>query len=75
MHNVIIFYVLFYFAETTKKNSYIFEEDMKLFVLLGVHSGLKQRHENVLQHVGKTVYQLLGLENVTETHKIQLFVL
>lgn len=39
---------------------------MKLFVLLWVHSGLKQRKENVLQHLGEIGHKLLCLENVTE---------
>lgn len=41
---------------------------MKFFVLSWVNTGLEQRIEDVLQHFGKIRYQLLGLENVTETY-------
>ena len=52
-----------------KSTSYIFEENMKFFVLLWVNSGLKERKEYVLQHLGKIRYQLLRLEYVTEKQK------
>ena len=42
---------------------------MKFFVLLWVNSGLKERKEYVLQHLGKIRNQLLRLKNITETHK------
>ena len=42
---------------------------MKLFVLLWVNGGLKQRKEYVLQHLGKVRNQLFCLEDVTERGK------
>lgn len=42
---------------------------MKFFVLLWIDSGLKQRKEYILQHLGKIRYQFLRLENITERHK------
>lgn len=51
-----------------KTTSYIFKENMKLFVFLWINCGLKQRKEYVFQHLGKIRYQLLRLENITETN-------
>lgn len=45
---------------------------MNLFVLLRIDSGLKQRKEYVLQHLGKVRHELLGLENVAGTQKYKL---
>lgn len=46
-------------ALSQHQQSYIFEENMKLFVVLWVNSGLKQRKKYVLQHLGKICDQLL----------------
>lgn len=45
---------------------------MDFFVLLWIDSGLKQRKEYVLQHLGKVRHELLCLENVAVTHKRKL---
>ena len=50
------------------KTSYIFEENMKFFVLLWVNSGLKEGKEYVFQHLCKIRDQFLRLKNITETH-------
>lgn len=38
-------------------------------MILGVNGGLKQRKEDVLQHLGKIRDQLFGFENITEKDK------
>lgn len=57
---------------TINTTSYIFKEDVNFFVLLWIDSGLKQRKEYVLQHLGKVRHELLCLENVAGTHKYKL---
>lgn len=58
------------FVVTLKNTTtYIFKENMKLFVLLWVNSGLKQRKEYVLQNLSEIRHKLLWPENITETHK------
>lgn len=57
---------------TINTTSYIFKEDVNFFVLLWIDSGLKQRKEYVLQHLGKVRHELLCLENVAVTHKYKL---
>lgn len=64
------FFILLVLKNLEKEiRSYIFEEDVKFFVTLRVDSGLKQREEYVLQHLGKVWHQLLQSENITETHE------
>lgn len=46
-------------ALSQDQQSYIFEENMKFFVVLWVNSGLKQRKKYVFQHLGKICDQLL----------------
>lgn len=43
---------------------------MKIFVVLWVNSGLEQRKEYVLQHLGKIRDQFFGFENITETQRV-----
>lgn len=52
-------------ADSMSGGTDVFQEEVELRVAARVHAGLKQRHEDVLQHLLEVSELLLGAVNVT----------